>query len=70
MAQPQLVVGPDKDIAATFKILLIGDSGTGKSSLLLRFTDDVWLAPDEAQATIGMHDSLLCFPCYFPDTSE
>ncbi len=44
----------DKDIAATFKLLLIGDSGTGKSSLLLRFTDDTWLHPDEVSATIGV----------------
>ncbi|KAI8823121.1 P-loop containing nucleoside triphosphate hydrolase protein [Fimicolochytrium jonesii] len=43
----------DVDIAATFKLLLIGDSGTGKSSLLLRFTDDTWLQPDEVSATIG-----------------
>ncbi|KAI9204781.1 P-loop containing nucleoside triphosphate hydrolase protein [Polychytrium aggregatum] len=44
----------DPDVRATFKVLLIGDSGTGKSSLLLRYTDDVWLQPDEVQATIGV----------------
>ncbi|KAJ3150824.1 hypothetical protein HDU89_002821 [Geranomyces variabilis] len=42
------------EITATFKLLLIGDSGTGKSSLLLRFTDDTWLQPDEVSATIGV----------------
>jgi Ras-related protein Rab-18 len=36
-----------------FKILLIGDSGTGKSSLLLRFTDDTFLE-DEMASTIGV----------------
>ncbi|KAI8892358.1 small GTPase superfamily [Globomyces pollinis-pini] len=41
-------------LLATFKLLLIGDSGTGKSSLLLRFTDDMWLRPDEVSATIGV----------------
>ncbi|KAJ1556298.1 Ras- protein Rab-18-B [Cladochytrium tenue] len=41
-------------ITSTFKLLLIGDSGTGKSSLLLRFTDDAWLQPDEVSATIGV----------------
>jgi GTPase SAR1 family protein len=45
----------ERDIVATFKLLLIGDSGTGKSSLLLRFTDDMWLQPDEVSATIGKH---------------
>ncbi|KAH6577840.1 hypothetical protein BASA50_005073 [Batrachochytrium salamandrivorans] len=44
----------DRDIVSTFKLLLIGDSGTGKSSLLLQFTDDVWLQPDEVSATIGV----------------
>ena len=44
----------DKDISATFKLLLIGDSGTGKSSILLRFTDDTWIAPEEVSATIGV----------------
>ena len=39
---------------ATFKLLLIGDSGTGKSSILLRFTDDSFLAPDQVSATIGV----------------
>lgn len=37
----------------TFKILLIGDSGTGKSSLLLRFTDDSFFG-EEMAATIGV----------------
>ncbi|KAJ1931818.1 Ras- protein Rab-18A [Linderina macrospora] len=41
------------EISATFKILLIGDSSVGKSSILLRFTDDHFLPPDEASATIG-----------------
>jgi Ras-related protein Rab-18 len=42
-----------REIEATFKLLLIGDSGTGKSSLLLRFTDDTWLLPENVSATIG-----------------
>jgi Ras-related protein Rab-18 len=39
--------------AITFKLLLIGDSGTGKSSLLLRFTDDLFLE-EEMSSTIGV----------------
>ncbi|KAI8828151.1 ras family-domain-containing protein [Chytriomyces cf. hyalinus JEL632] len=38
----------------TFKVLMIGDAGTGKSSLLLRFTDDAWLQPDQGAVTIGV----------------
>jgi Ras-related protein Rab-18 len=38
---------------ATLKLLLIGNSGVGKSSLLLRFTDDTFLPPEEVSATIG-----------------
>mmetsp|Transcript_15829 Transcript_15829/g.34249 ORF Transcript_15829/g.34249 Transcript_15829/m.34249 type:complete len:211 (-) Transcript_15829:124-756(-) len=34
-----------------FKILMVGNSGVGKSSLLLRFTDDVF---DDLQPTIGV----------------
>ncbi|KAJ3357194.1 hypothetical protein HDU91_005444 [Kappamyces sp. JEL0680] len=51
------------EVKATFKILLIGDSGTGKSSILLRFTDDLWLQPDQVSATIGVDfkvKTLLC----------
>ena len=44
--------GGNADVAATFKLLLIGDSGVGKSSILTRFTDDRF-EPDHA-ATIGV----------------
>ncbi|UZJ56506.1 hypothetical protein CBS101457_005826 [Exobasidium rhododendri] len=36
------------------KLLLIGTSSVGKSSLLLRYTDDEYLGPEEASATIGV----------------
>ncbi|GBB90386.1 hypothetical protein RclHR1_17310002 [Rhizophagus clarus] len=39
---------------ATLKILLIGNSNVGKSSLLLRFTEDTFLPQDEVAATIGV----------------
>ncbi|KAL4222968.1 Ras-related protein Rab-18 [Mactra antiquata] len=42
----------DPDILTTLKILIIGESGVGKSSLLLRFTDDTF-DPEQA-ATIGV----------------
>lgn len=43
----------DEDtILTTLKILIIGESGVGKSSLLLRFTDDTF-DPDQS-ATIGV----------------
>ena len=38
----------------TFKLLLLGDSGTGKSSLLLRFTDDRFLGENVQTTTIGV----------------
>ncbi|KAK0523241.1 Ras- protein Rab-18 [Tilletia horrida] len=38
----------------TLKILLIGSTATGKSSLLLRFCDDEFLSPEETTATIGV----------------
>ncbi|RKP40355.1 P-loop containing nucleoside triphosphate hydrolase protein [Dimargaris cristalligena] len=43
-----------RDTVATFKLLLIGDSNVGKSSLILRFTDDIFLPPEETSATIGV----------------
>ncbi|XP_070000082.1 ras-related protein Rab-18-like [Penaeus vannamei] len=42
----------DVDILTTLKILIIGESGVGKSSLLLRFTDDTF--DPEQSATIGV----------------
>ena len=39
-------------ILTNLKILIIGESGVGKSSLLLRFTDDQF-DPDQ-EATIGV----------------
>ncbi|KAI9598529.1 P-loop containing nucleoside triphosphate hydrolase protein [Syncephalis fuscata] len=44
----------DFDITATFKLLLIGNTNVGKSSILLRFTDDAFLPPEEVSATIGV----------------
>ncbi|ELW73007.1 Ras-related protein Rab-18 [Tupaia chinensis] len=40
----------DEDVLTTLKILIIGESGVGKSSLLLRFTDDTF--DPELAATI------------------
>ncbi|XP_052465998.1 ras-related protein Rab-18-B [Carassius gibelio] len=42
----------DDDVLTTLKILIIGESGVGKSSLLLRFTDDTF--NPELAATIGV----------------
>lgn len=41
-----------QEVLTTLKILIIGESGVGKSSLLLRFTDDTF-DPEQA-ATIGV----------------
>uniref|UniRef100_A0A674P3E0 RAB18B, member RAS oncogene family n=1 Tax=Takifugu rubripes TaxID=31033 RepID=A0A674P3E0_TAKRU len=40
----------DEDVLTTLKLLIIGESGVGKSSLLLRFTDDTF--DPELAATI------------------
>jgi Ras-related protein Rab-18 len=45
----------------TLKLLLIGNSNVGKSSLLLRFTDDTFLPQEEVSATIGKHLKKLLF---------
>ncbi|XP_041697486.1 ras-related protein Rab-18-B [Coregonus clupeaformis] len=42
----------DDEVLTTLKILIIGESGVGKSSLLLRFTDDTF--DQELAATIGV----------------
>lgn len=44
----------DKAPPINVKLLLIGNSSVGKSSLLLRFSDEQWLPEDEASATIGV----------------
>jgi len=50
MSQKQL--SDDQDYDHLFKMLIVGDSGVGKSSILLRFTDDNF---DEDQpCTIGV----------------
>uniref|UniRef100_A0A8D0RHZ7 Ras-related protein Rab-18 n=3 Tax=Sus scrofa TaxID=9823 RepID=A0A8D0RHZ7_PIG len=42
----------DEDVLTTLKILTIGESGAGKPSLLLRFTDDTF--DPELATTIGV----------------
>ncbi|THH08281.1 hypothetical protein EW145_g2815 [Phellinidium pouzarii] len=44
----------EKSSPVNVKLLLIGNSSVGKSSLLLRFSDEQWLPEDEASATIGV----------------
>ncbi|CAF3177171.1 unnamed protein product [Rotaria socialis] len=46
------MTGYDDQILTTLKILIIGESGVGKSSLLLRFTDDRF--DQDLSATIGV----------------
>ncbi|KAI9217760.1 ras family-domain-containing protein [Blastocladiella britannica] len=41
------------------KMILIGDSGSGKSSLLLSYTEERFLPPGEAIATVGVDFRLL-----------
>jgi small GTP-binding protein len=43
---------PDPAAAVLFKLILIGDSGVGKSSLALRFAFDEF--PDNSKSTIGV----------------
>jgi len=52
----------DEDIVATLKILIIGESGVGKSSLLLRFTDDLF--DPQQSATIGFFLQKIYFAFY------
>uniref|UniRef100_A0A914DKV1 small monomeric GTPase n=1 Tax=Acrobeloides nanus TaxID=290746 RepID=A0A914DKV1_9BILA len=42
----------DEDTITTLKILIVGESGVGKSSLMLRFVDDTF--DEEMAATIGV----------------
>ncbi|CAH8487177.1 unnamed protein product [Heterobilharzia americana] len=42
----------DNEVLVNFKLLLIGDSGVGKSSLLLRYTNDCF--ESQLSATIGV----------------
>jgi len=42
----------DENFDFLFKVLLVGDSAVGKSSLVLRFVDDVF--EDDMSATIGI----------------
>jgi Ras-related protein Rab-18 len=42
----------DQDVDYALKVLLIGDAGVGKSSILMRFTDDTF--DDHLQSTIGV----------------
>ena len=46
------MAGGSADYDHLFKILLVGDTGVGKSSILLRFTDGTF--DENQQSTIGV----------------
>lgn len=53
------------DLAHVFKILLIGDAGVGKSSILLQFTDGYF--NDNLQSTIGVDFKVKVMDAAGPD---
>ncbi|KAJ9126230.1 Ras- protein Rab-18A [Naganishia onofrii] len=53
-SSPKPTSGEEKSYPSNLKLLLIGNSAVGKSSLLLRFTDDDFLSDEETSATIGV----------------
>ncbi|KAF6132414.1 RAB18, member RAS oncogene family [Phyllostomus discolor] len=53
----------DEDVLTTLKILIIGESGVGKSSLLLRFTDDTF--DPELADTAGQERFRTLTPSYY-----
>uniref|UniRef100_A0A672YQV4 Ras-related protein Rab-18-B-like n=1 Tax=Sphaeramia orbicularis TaxID=375764 RepID=A0A672YQV4_9TELE len=53
----------DDDVLTTLKLLIIGESGVGKSSLLLRFTDDTF-DPDQSD-TAGQERFRTLTPSYY-----
>ena len=50
----QTTPGSGPSTPVNVKLLLIGNASVGKSSLLLRFSDEAWIPEDEATATIGV----------------
>uniref|UniRef100_A0A8D3D6J3 small monomeric GTPase n=1 Tax=Scophthalmus maximus TaxID=52904 RepID=A0A8D3D6J3_SCOMX len=53
----------DDDVLTTLKLLIIGESGVGKSSLLLRFTDDTF--DPEQSDTAGQERFRTLTPSYY-----
>ena len=47
-----LIAEPPKEFDYLFKLIVIGDRGSGKSCLILRYTDDTWT--DKFISTIGV----------------
>ena len=56
MVRPRVGLNPEKvqarEIAALYKIIMIGDSGTGKTSLLVRFCEGTFST--NQNCTIGI----------------
>lgn len=53
----------DKDYEVTYKILILGDSGVGKTCLIFRFIEDIF--SDSYISTIGKLNFLLEVPIIF-----
>lgn len=49
-----MILRSEMDTCANVSSSLLGNSSVGKSSILLRFSDETWLSEDESSATIGV----------------
>ena len=53
-------MGDTGEVLTTLKLLIIGESGVGKSSLLLRFTDDAFDPEQAATIVSNISKSKVC----------
>ena len=61
-------MGDGGEVLTTLKLLIIGESGVGKSSLLLRFTDDAF-DPEQAATIVSCFFTYISLDLLCDDSS-